>query len=428
MKKVMLVALLMAMAVMSVCQAVVAETAEDVTLRFIHIWPEHQETMEKSVELIEEKYGFNIELSVVPWNEITNLVQISLASDDMYDVFFSWGGQIPGYNQSGVVLDLTPYFDADTEWKDSFISESVFRDNSYEVDDKIYGIPFRGTGSFIIYNKTMFEEKGYAIPSTQEELVSLMDKMLKDDIIPIATEGTPHGGKVEYVRRSLMDYLLLDAGIIGTEEHLNGRLLDYQGLRGESAEMTREWYKKGYFGENPFGTEREEAQTLFFSGKAGLLWCNNNELTDLRELESQFGIEVDSFQWPSPEGAGVTIGYAGMNDGFAAWAGTKYPDQAADLLKGLTMMDVQTLWGDKANSIMCVQGISYSDSLLVKWSEEFSDMTRYVVAGDYNMGTQDDDVSDIFVDFMLSDMTPEEYEAKFVDIRTKSIADAEGND
>ena len=395
------------------------------TLEFIHIWPEHQETMEASVKMIEDKYGFKINLSVVPWNEITRTIQLALTSGDMYDVFFEWGGQSAGYVQSGALLNLQPYFDADPAWKNSFLSPTVFEDNAYVVNGRIYGIPFRGTGEFIIYNKTLFNQRGYQVPQTQEQLVTLMDRMIGDNIVPIATQGTPHGGKVEYVRRALTDYLFLADGLIRTPQHLTARLIDYRGIKARGAELTREWYNKGYFGRTPFGVEREEAQTLFFDGRAGMLWCNNNELTDLRALERRAGIEIDSFQWPKPASASVTIGYAGMNDGFAAWSGTKYPDQCAELLKGLTMMEVQKLWGDRANSIMPLSGISYSDSLLVKWSQEFSNMTRFVVSADYNAGTQDDDVSDYFVDFILdSRITGMQYEQRFMDIRRASIANS----
>jgi len=397
------------------------------TLQFIHIWPEHQATMEASVKLIEDRFGFKINLSVVPWNEITRTIQLALTSNDMYDAFFEWGGQTPGYVQSNALLNLQPYYDADPSWRNSFLSPSVF-DDGYIVNGKLYGVPFRGTGTFMIYNKTLFNQKGYSVPGTLEDLVVLMDRMLRDGIIPIATEGTPHGGKVEYVRRYIMDYLFLGNNILGAADNLNGRRINYNGLRGESAEITRDWYNAGYFGRTPFGVEREEAQALFFDGKAAMLWCNNNELMDLRALERRSGIQIDSFQWPRAAAVNVTLGYAGMNDGFAAWSGTKYPDQTANLLKGLSMPEVLKMWGDRAYSIMPGKGINYSDPLLAKWAEEFANMTRYIYAYNYNAGTQDDDVADYFVDFVLNpSITGAQYAAKFAEIRTASITNSGAN-
>jgi raffinose/stachyose/melibiose transport system substrate-binding protein len=182
------------------------------------------------------------------------------------------------------------------------VYENVFNEMGFEVDEHIYGIPFRGTGTFFIYNKSLFDEKGYELPETQEAFAVLMEQMVADGITPMATQGTPDGGKVWDARGRLTDYLLLDAGVLKTPEHLTNRLLDYGGLLAQGAEVTREWYNKGYFGENAFAVSREEAQNLFFSGKAGLLWCNNNELTDLRALGEDSGIEIGAFNWPAPEG------------------------------------------------------------------------------------------------------------------------------
>ena len=399
-----------------------------VTLNFIHIWPEHQDTMEATVKMIEDKFGFNINLSVVPWDEITRTIQTALTSGDMYDAFFEWGSQTPGYVQIGAVMNLQPYFDADPAWKNSYLSPNVFKDDGFLVNGNIYGIPFRGTGTFMLYDKTLFDQKGYSIPKTQEELVALMDKMLADGITPIATEGTPHGGKVEYVRRSIEDYMLLANNMLALPDNLNGRMLDYKGIKAQAAEKTRDWYNKGYFGRTPFGVQREEAQTLFFSGKAGMLWCNNNELMDLRTAEKQAGITIDSFQWPPTASAGLTIGYAGMNDGMAVWAGTKYKDQAANLMKGLALPEVQKMWGDNAYSVMPGKNINYSDPLLVKWANEFANMTRFNYVYNYNAGTQDDDVADYFVDFVLNpSITGAQYAAKFAEIRTASITNSGAN-
>ena len=385
--------------------------------------------MEETVKLIEEAYGFNIELSVVPWNEITSVIQARVQDpDNMYDVFFSWGGQIPGYREINAVLDLQPYFDADPEWKGSFVYENVFKEMGFEVDSHIYGIPFRGTGTFFVYNKSLFDEKGYELPETQEAFADLMDQMVADGVVPMATQGMPDAGKVWDARGRLTDYLLLDAGILKSKEHLTNRLLDYGGLLAQGAEVTREWYKKGFFGENAFAISREEAQTMFFSGKAGLLWCNNNELTDLRSLAEEANMEIGAFNWPAPEGAAEVLGYGGMNDGFAAYAGSKYPDQCAQLIKGLSMIEVQKLWGDKANSVMSVRGIDYADPLLLQWAEDFATSIKNPVVSDYNTGNLDPLNQALMTEFMMGDMTPEEFETQFLANRARAIETAESGE
>jgi len=419
----------LAMALLMIIPAALSLAEEDITVKFVHIWPEHTPVMEQTVKMIEEEFGFKIELSVVPWNEINSLIQSRLQDpDNMYDVFFTWGGGIPGYHSVDAVLDLQPYFDADPDWYASFVYDGVIEQMGFAVDDHIYGIPFRGTGTFFIYNKDLFAEKGYELPDDQDAFDALMEKMVADGITPMATQGTPDGGKVWDARGRLTDYMLLEAGILLTPEHLNNRLLDYQGILAKGAELTRDWYKKGYFGANTFAVSREEAQNLFFSGKAGLLWCNNNELTDLRALGEEFGIDIGAFNWPAPAGAAEVLGYGGMNDGFAAYAGSKYPDQCAQLIKGLTMLEVQKLWGDNANSVMSVKGIDYADPLLLQWAEDFATSSKHPVVSNYNTGNLDPLNQALMVEFMDSDMTAEDFEAQFLANRARAIENAESAD
>ena len=407
--------------------------AEDVTLRFIHIWPEHHGVMVDSVNWIQDRFGFKINLSEVPWNEITSTIQTSLAANDMYDVFFAWGGQIPGYhNTLDCVLDIQPYMDADPSWMDLYMNTKMFHDFGYDAGVEggdIYGIPFRGTGEFLIVNKSMFAENGWSVPVTREDLVALADEMISKDIIPISAFGTPNAGRLWDAKNYITDYLYLASGDLLTPEYAVNRLAQrdggYRGQMAEGAEITRGWFKLGYFGPSPFGLEREEAQNVFFSGRAGMMFCNNNELMDLRSLAADSGIEIGAMAWPGPADASTEIAWGGFNDGFAAWKETKYPEQAAMLLKGLSQPEVMTQWGDKGYSIMPIKGLHYEDELLQYWADYFANSKVYPVNSDYNGGSMDENSEALFTDFCLSDMAPQDYEDQVTAIQINQIADSD---
>ncbi len=394
------------------------------TVKFIHIWPEHEATMKKSTDMIEKANpGMKVETTIVPWNEITKTVQIALQSGDMYDVFMSWGGQIAGYNQIGALYDLTPALDADKSWKDSFVNESAL--STYSANGKILGLPFRGTGVFVVYNKTLFDEKGYTVPTTQEELVTLMDKMIADNIVPFSLPGKPNGFQVSAMRDRLTNYFALEAGVINDPDRLIDRKLEWNGILAKGAQQTKDWYEKGYFGKNPFSIEREEAQSVFFKGGSGMLFCNNNELLDLRKLCDEFKIDIGSFVLPKPEKATeLLFGDASYGDGFAVYSQTKAPDAAVAFMKGLTSLEVQTLWANEAYSAMCVKGISYSDPLLQQFCDEFAQTGKYRVVADYNAGNKNDLIGQAFVDYMQGKGTAEDYESKWAEITRKAIEDA----
>ena len=78
-----------------------------------------------------------INVSVVPWNEATKSIQTAAATDEMYDIFFQWSSQVPGYNDIGLLLDLTPY--VDDEWRSWYINDAALEE--YSDDGKILGMP-----------------------------------------------------------------------------------------------------------------------------------------------------------------------------------------------------------------------------------------------------------------------------------------------
>ena len=57
---------------------------EGAVLHFMHIYPEHANAIEKSLEIIQrDNPGMEINVSVVPWNEATKSIQTAAATDEM---------------------------------------------------------------------------------------------------------------------------------------------------------------------------------------------------------------------------------------------------------------------------------------------------------------------------------------------------------
>lgn len=67
-----------------------SEQEGQVTIRFLHIWSEHEQTMEKIVRAVEEENeALRVEINTVDWSSVNREVQSAAASASMYDVFFN---------------------------------------------------------------------------------------------------------------------------------------------------------------------------------------------------------------------------------------------------------------------------------------------------------------------------------------------------
>lgn len=96
-----------------------SEQEGQVTIRFLHIWSEHEQTMEKIVRAVEEENeALRVEINTVDWSSVNREVQSAAASASMYDVFFQYADEFGSAHSQGLVLDLTPYMDE--EWAGGF--------------------------------------------------------------------------------------------------------------------------------------------------------------------------------------------------------------------------------------------------------------------------------------------------------------------
>ena len=202
-----------------------SEQEGQVTIRFLHIWSEHEQTMEKIVRAVEEENeALRVEINTVDWSSVNREVQSAAASASMYDVFFQYADEFGSAHSQGLVLDLTPYMDE--EWAGGFQPGALAE---YTLEDGLYGIPFRGSGVVVIYNEDLFNRYGWRKPSSQEEMTALMQLALNEGLVPLAAAGRPDGFQIEALRGIVTSYVTLEAGNLDDADRLRGRRTNWQG-------------------------------------------------------------------------------------------------------------------------------------------------------------------------------------------------------
>ena len=115
-------------------------------------------------------------------------LHVSMGSSNKPDVFYNWGGgSIRTYARDDLLVDLTPDFDKDKAWKDSFLPSVL---DAGTIDGKYYGVPARGMQPIILfYNKAVFKDLQVEPPKTWTELLTVVDRAKGNGIIPFALAG-----------------------------------------------------------------------------------------------------------------------------------------------------------------------------------------------------------------------------------------------
>ena len=114
--------------------------------------------------------GITVNYTVLPENDLRDKTSQEFSSQaGQYDVATLSNFEIPIYAKNKWVADLTSYSSADTAFNQSDILGPMTK--SLSVDGKIYGEPFYGESSFLMYRKDLLQAKGVtlsAAPTWQE--------------------------------------------------------------------------------------------------------------------------------------------------------------------------------------------------------------------------------------------------------------------
>jgi multiple sugar transport system substrate-binding protein len=108
--------------------------------------------------------GIKINLTVVASTDFDSEMNSMLAAGAPPDIWSHWGtSNFADYVGRGLVADLTPYIEKDNYDLSDF-NQDVLK--TYRINGKYMGLPIFTTGSYIFYNKDMFDKAGVSYPPT----------------------------------------------------------------------------------------------------------------------------------------------------------------------------------------------------------------------------------------------------------------------
>ena len=137
--------------------------------------------------------GANVEFRIEEISDadaFNQRIKLLISSGDLPDVVLSGANNIVELAaRSGKVADLTPYFEADPEWRALFDDLSLAFNT---VDGKIYGVPVTKEISYIYYNRDLFAQAGITPPASSfaswDEFFDVCDALKAAGITPLGLD------------------------------------------------------------------------------------------------------------------------------------------------------------------------------------------------------------------------------------------------
>jgi multiple sugar transport system substrate-binding protein len=156
----------------------------------------------QAIKAAVDSTGLKVKINTVDHNSYQENFNSYIQQPDDVVCWFA-GYRMRAFAAKGVVGDISDVWSGITGMSEGFKSAST------ALDGKQYFVPFYFYPWAVHYRKSLFEEKGYAIPTTWDEFKALCDTMEADGIVPLcgANDGKwPQMGMFDMINMRVNGY------------------------------------------------------------------------------------------------------------------------------------------------------------------------------------------------------------------------------
>ncbi|HOA27566.1 MAG TPA: extracellular solute-binding protein [Arachnia sp.] len=299
-----------------------------------------------------ESNEFNVEMRIETYENEQYKTKLAslMASNSQPDVFFTWSsGYLKPFVAGNKVLDLTPFLDADAEWKGRF-NDGVFGPVTF--DDKIYAVPHGAAVAVMYYNAKVFADQGLEVPTTYAEFVDVVTKLKAAGITPLSApvkDAWIAGQLLQQIGNAEAGIALFDETVALTAKWNDPRYVT-------AGEKLKEPQTLGAFPDGYLGMSNDEGRDLFTSGKAAMYYMGSWDMSVLSD--SAVAGDIDVFNIPPVNPGENAVGDVDL--AYAVGANTKNADAAAAYIK---------LFSDTTAQ----EGFAYDASYLISTNTELDE-------------------------------------------------------
>ncbi len=277
----------------------------------------------ESIRLVErfdqENPKYTVERESIPPDQVREVIQTRLRSEQPPDFF----GYDTGPGFAGVLAEAGLLYPLDKAYEENGWKIYDWAKQRATYGGKTYGVPSQVEQLIVYYNKDLVSE----VPKTLDDLRAMAENLKGQNKIPFGfgdSEQWPAGhlysiGISNLLGREGLDNILYGEGRWDTPEVEEAIELFF-----------RDFVENGYYPEGVNAITYEDANTLFYAGKAAMNMTGTWLVSEIVETVQDF--EVGFFPFPSIDGSGISPP-AGVGAGSFIAADAKNPEG------GIALMD-----------------------------------------------------------------------------------------
>lgn len=310
----------------------------------------------KVFEELEKKFNEthdDIELRIDSPNDAVTILKTRFIREDYPDII-GIGGDINYSNflDSDLLMDISDY-EGLQDIKQSYLD--IDKELEFIPEEGTYAVPYVANAAGVLYNRDLFEEHGWEIPTTWSEFLSLCDEIQAEGLQPFF-----FGFKDVWTCLAPWNAISVDLAPSDLCAQVNRGETTFTDNYRKVAEKTRKLLDYGQ--DDPFAYSYNDACTAFARGEAVMYPIGSYAVPQIKSVNPD--INIDSFVFPASDTAEENVLNSGNDLQFSVMKESENKEAAYEVLDFLLEDENVQMYLDDQNAVPCKEGDFVLPSML----------------------------------------------------------------
>ncbi|MDO4344061.1 MAG: extracellular solute-binding protein [Eubacteriales bacterium] len=303
----------------------------------------------KAFEALEEKFNAthdDIQLVIESPNDAMTILKTRFIRED-YPEIIGIGGDINYSNflDADMLMDISDY-EGLKDIKESYLRTD--KELEFIPYDGVYAVPYMANAAGVLYNKDIFEEHGWEIPTTLDEFYALCEDIQAEGIQPLY-----FGFKDTWTCLAPWNAICVDLAPSDICSQVNAGTAKFSDAYRPVAEITKSLLQ--YAQPDPYAYSYNDACTAFARGESAMYVIGSYAVPQIKSVNPD--MNIDSFVFPASNNPEENLLNSGNDLQWSVMAG--YEDKKEAIYEVLDFLyedeNIQTYLDDQ-NAVPCKQG------------------------------------------------------------------------
>lgn len=265
-------------------------------IEFMHFWQDADAAIKKMAKYFQDGTGIEVEVTLSPVASHLTSLNTKMQTNTMPALYTMWpGATMPGYVDSGWVMDLSDY---KGEWTTRMNTDAY---NSCLTNNKLYIAPVNMAFMGIAYNKKIFERNNVKPPKNMAEFENILTVLQEDSNLtyPMMWGNDCSANMIYLAALSSVyqQYPDFDAKVTSGEVAFNN-----DAMKSVYERLFIDWVDKGFYNSDTCASldRMSKVAAQFVLGKTAMMRLGGWDLAIIDELIGESGMKMEYGMFPIP--------------------------------------------------------------------------------------------------------------------------------